>query len=173
MASVLKVDTIKSLAGNEAMTISEGGVPQFNTPFFDVYLSANQSVTNDALSLVQLNTVVVDTHGWFSTSTYRFTPQLAGYYWINGMVAVTGATSMTLQAGYIYKNGAQYTVFHIGRQTVNSSYYFSGGLPIFLNGTTDYVTLIGRIANTGSPALIGQADGTQGCRLSGYYLRGA
>jgi len=180
MASVIKCDTLKSTTGNTAITISESGVPSFDVPLFDVYLSANQSVTSGALELVELDEVAVDTHGWWSENvppgqtppgTYRYTPQLAGYYWINGMVGVSGSNAMSLQGGYLYKNGSQYTVFHLNRATVNSSYYFTGGLPIYLNGTTDYVTLIGRITNTGSPVLVGSP--LAGCRLSGYFLRGA
>lgn len=175
MASVLKIDTIKSLTGNEAITISESGVPQLNTPMFDVYLgiAANQPITSNEFELVELDTVVVDTHGWFDTNTHRFTPQMAGYYWINGLVGVTGGTSTSLQAGYIYKNGSLAMIIAINRATTASSYYFAGGSLFYLNGTTDYVTLIGRGVYGSTPALVGTSDGTAGCRLSGYLLRAA
>ena len=165
--------------GTDALTVSDAGVVTFAqqpvnpVPAFDVYLSDDQSVTSGANTLVELDTVVLDTNSWFSTSTYKYTPQIAGYYWIQGQIGVTGSAGMSLQAGYIYKNDAQYGILYIGRQTVNSSYYFGNGFLIYFNGTTDYVTLIGRTTNTGNPSLVGNAEGTAGCRMSGYFVRPA
>lgn len=80
MASVLKIDTIKSLAGNTAMTIGESGiVKRSNIPAFWVYGGADTSATNPVIwTQIGLNTGNV-----YDTTNGRFTAPTDGLYAIN------------------------------------------------------------------------------------------
>ena len=86
MASIIGVDTIQnSTSGTTAMTISSGGVvSQPTKPVFRVVRSADQSIANDTVTVIQFNVKTgnnnFDIGGYFNTSTYRYLPLVAGYY---------------------------------------------------------------------------------------------
>jgi hypothetical protein len=119
-----------------------------NMPAFSAYASANSAVlTTGAYTKVIINTEEFDTNSNFdSTTNYRFTPTVAGYYSITGSIFYSYDTTApnTIQA-VIYKNGSAYKNTQLlatslyGTQTVSSIIYF--------NGTTDYVELYSRQGN--------------------------
>jgi hypothetical protein len=74
-------------------------------PAFSAYASSSQNITANTLTLVTLGTELFDTNNNFASS--RFTPTVAGYYQINGIVRGTGTTMTLLQAS-IYKNGSAF-----------------------------------------------------------------
>jgi hypothetical protein len=175
MASSLKLDTIKSLAGNEAITISESGVPSLNVPAFRAYQNADQNVTSNTETKVQINTKTgnefFDTHNWFDTSNYRYTPQIAGYYSFSGTIRFAGS-SQTVQAIYFYKNGSTYNVGGISRIATSSSIHLNMSDIIYLNGSTDYAELFGLVTAT-SGTLFDFASPTATSIFSGFLVRGA
>jgi hypothetical protein len=133
-----------------------------NMPAFSAYPSANQTgLTNGTFTKVVLNTEDFDTASAFdSTTNYRFTPQVAGYYQINAGVCGDAATiNPSFVYANIYKNGSGYrsTVIYVAAGT-NATANISTVL--FLNGSTDYVELYGRV------------DGATGGRFSAIYSTG-
>ena len=87
---------------------TQTGVGGANTPAFFAFMSANQTVANSTATKIQINTEVVDSDGKFDTSTYRFTPTVAGYYIIGGYFRLDSATDDAYATIYIYKNGSGY-----------------------------------------------------------------
>jgi hypothetical protein len=144
MASVLKVDTIKSLAGNEAMTITEGGVPLLKVPAFSVSTDTTASFTNGTLRKIPYDTVEFDTHSWFDTVNNRYTPQIAGYYSFSVTATGTG-TSATFFVAQVFKNDVSYINLWRSRVATSSSQTFTGSTMLYLNGTTDYVEIFIRV----------------------------
>lgn len=127
-------------------------------PTFSAYRSTNQSVTTATWTKVQLDTEEFDTASAFDNATnYRFTPQVAGYYQVNGGLSAQ-ATSSTLQAVSvsIYKNGS---IFKQGSENrYGSTVGVSGSAVaalVYLNGTTDYIELWAYITASNSPAVVG------------------
>ena len=60
-------------------------------PAFFAYRTSTQSVTAGVTTKVQLNGELFDTHGCFdSTTNYRFTPTVAGYYQFNATLGIFG-----------------------------------------------------------------------------------
>ena len=123
-----------------------------NMPAFCVYLSGNQSITSSTWTKINFNTKTFDTANAFdSTTNYRFTPQVAGYYQINSLI---GFQSNSLGQVYIrlYKNGS---AFKDGLFIANSA---SGpeiniSTIVQANGTTDYFQIYGW-QNSGSTLTI-------------------
>ena len=117
-----------------------------NMPAFSAYLNSNQSITASTFTKVQCNIEEFDTANAYDKATnYRFTPQVAGYYQINGEVSATG-TTITRLITMIYKNGALYKLGYdtsagAGKGGVSSIVYF--------NGSTDYVELYTLMSGTG------------------------
>ena len=143
-----------------------------NMPAFSAYRSTtNQSISNATATKVQLNTEEFDTNSNFdSTTNYRFTPTVAGYYQINGAIGFN-TTTMTLCIIWIYKNGSQYKR---GNQIAATQSTDSVGVVsslVYFNGSTDYVELYGYInATVGSPIFVGSSDLTY---LNGTLVRTA
>ena len=189
MASILKVDTIQDQSGNNiinesadtitigasgdtitvptgaSLTVPNGGLTGQNYPAFEAYLSANQTVGDGVVTKVQIDTEVFDTNGYYDNATnYRYTPLVAGKYFVYGSVYARTATSSALDWGitYIYKNGAVYkeqiTQFtnNRGRQ---ASVYIS--TVIDMNGSSDYVEIFGNTnVSSGTPEFSSFNNGT-------------
>jgi|LakMenEpi03Aug12_release.lakeMendotaPanAssembly.Ray.scaffolds.fasta_scaffold141747_2 hypothetical protein len=125
-----------------------------NIPAFSAYMSANQAPTNNALVKCAVDTEVFDTANCFNTSNYRFTPNVAGYYQINGSVAgYSTGTSLTASATIIQKNGST-----VAAAQINGSSSFLLLQPtitqiVYLNGSTDYVELYGLVVASGGSQL--------------------
>lgn len=105
-----------------------------NGPAFIAVPSAVTSLISATDTKVLYATEQVDTANCYDTTLSRFTPNVAGLYWIAASVRM-GATATTV-AGYIYKNGAPHR--EVGSQSSTSS-QTSGGTLVSMNGTTDYV----------------------------------
>lgn len=150
---VLKVDGARIMSG----------------PTFMAIQSSDQNVTTSTYTKVTLGTELFDPDSTFSSS--RFTPTVAGYYQINGIVrGLSASTNVTSVIAAIYKNGTAYA------QAFNTSAGTSGlqqsvSTVVYLNGSTDYIELYGYINGT-SPYFDYQANGNC-CQLSGCFLRAA
>jgi len=162
MPSVLKLDTIKSLAGNEAISINESGIASFtNIPLLYVYRSTNQTVTTNTNTKVQFDIVTLDTHSWWDAVNYRYVPQIPGYYRFDYSVGLNG-TSPTILQSSLLKNGA---TSHIGFRMLGTFSTTAGGMGggasvvLSMNGTTDYVEVWGSV-NATSPSFYGASNFT-------------
>jgi hypothetical protein len=136
-------------------------------PAFSAYRSgANQALVTATITKVQLNTEEFDTNSNFdSTTNYRFTPTVAGYYQISGSVGLTGTNTRIFCA--IYKNGSEY--LRGIDAAVNLSQVNVSGL-VYFNGSTDYIELYA------FGTFVGTSDISSGQKytfLTGVLVRGA
>ena len=104
-------------------------------PTFSAYQSLGQVIGAATATKISFQTEVFDTASAFdSTTNYRFTPLVAGYYQATGGIYF-GAAAQGSQL-YIYKNGSSY---------LSNSYIIANGSTItglvYLNGSTDYLEL--------------------------------
>lgn len=137
------------------LTTATAGVP-VNGPAFSAYPNASQSLTTATWTKVQANVEEFDTNSNFDTTTYRFTPTVAGYYQVNGTANITVTNGMQVIAA-VYKNGA---VVKRGAQISGATYTNSTAATVsvlvYLNGSTDYVELyalfVGTSGNTSAVA---------------------
>jgi hypothetical protein len=139
---------------------------QNNMPAFSAVRTSNQtSISANTWTKVQLNVEDFDTASCFDSSTnYRFTPNVAGYYQVNGSVSSEGTSSYMGVA--IYKNGS---LFH--RTWTENTQAMSAQVSclIYFNGSTDYIELYGYISSSGT--FYSATD--RGCQMNGVLVRGA
>jgi hypothetical protein len=143
-----------------------------NMPAFRVYRAADQSISNSTDTKVQLNTEVFDTANCFdSTTNYRFTPNVAGYYQFSAILNL-GGTPVTNAQAHIWKNGVKATQFVFYAPSGTTQYQINGTLSdlIYMNGSTDYVELYGYISASSGNQFGG---GTIQAFLAGYLARAA
>ena len=130
---------------------------------FSVYRTASQTISNSTITKVQFNTEAYDAGGnWDSSTNYRFTPTVAGYYALSmGLQPESGSDFY----GYLYKNGS---VLH-RLWGAFGSVVASGTAQVYLNGTTDYIEFY-TACFTGSGNIYG---GQASCWAMGSFMRGA
>jgi len=119
-------------------------------PAFSAYQSSAQTALSiNTWTKLQFQTEEFDTNSNFdSTTNYRFTPTVAGYYQFTGALAMSAATS----SGWLsfYKNGS---AFKYGAQiSTAAGGAFAATALIYCNGSTDYVELYGYIGVSQAPA---------------------
>jgi hypothetical protein len=162
---------LASGAGNLVTVPSVTGTAMVsgNMPAFSAYRSTSQqSVTSSTWTKVQLQAEVFDTaNAYDSTTNYRFTPQVAGYYQITGSLYFT-STATTRAISALYKNGSEYIIGNYLPSFNNTQGVALVNALIYLNGSTDYVELWGFIQGT-SPTFV---DSTA-CSMCGYLARTA
>lgn len=144
-------------------------------PAFSAYRNAQQLISNNTFTKLQANTEEYDTANCYDSSTnYRFTPTVAGYYQVNGNIylGTSGSLNGTCLVS-IYKNGSRFKdgTLMYGGGAVGTLCFTQVSALIYLNGSTDYVELYGLINATGSPFFESTAGGTatyfQACLLRG------
>ena len=130
--------------GNDGQVLTSTGAgspPAFetpasatNTPAFSAYSSADRVISNNTATLVAANAENFDTDSAYDTSTYKFTPGVAGKYFLYFRYFYTGTFTSTIR-GYIYKNGTD--VAHNDFTHVQSD---NGGMisTIVTSDTDDY-----------------------------------
>lgn len=125
--------------------------------------TSNQTLTNNTFTKVQLNAETFDTNNEFdSTTNYRFTPTIAGYFRIS---AIMETTATTRSIGMFYKNGSEVTRWS---DTYSNNVGGSSGTDvIYLNGTTDYIELYAYLSGTGLTVLFDSAFTAMTCEYLG------
>jgi len=163
MASIIKVDDVQDAAGNniineagDVITIGASGdtitIPSgatitnsgtatgfgANTPFFLADGSGSLTLTNDTNTLVSILAETYDTGSTFASN--RFTPAVAGYYYLEGQVSINNRTAGTQLISKIYKNGSQISYANAVAEGTNNTYTAITSV-IDLANTTDYYEL--------------------------------
>ena len=146
------------------------GVGGANTPAFEAYASATQTGIGDNVSTkMAMNTEVYDTNSKYDTSNYRFTPGVAGKYFVYGMLymeASSGASNGERAVIHIYKNGSSFKNAIAMYSTNDDNFISVSGLvsTVMDLNDTDYVELFGQFnVFTGNVELDGRlANGVFG-----------
>jgi len=125
-------------------SIAENVTPYILTAYSSASYTLPGGFTNDPCRYNVVDTLLNVPAGWFNTTTYRFTPQKAGYWRITAVYDIFRASNVEAALS-ITKNGVQQTgVGGFGAVAVETSRI------IYLNGTTDYVAAI----NSGGAAAL-------------------
>ena len=189
--SKLETNTIDTISGSTNLTLggtnatditipsgvtitnngTQSGFGGTNTPAFQAYASASQSgIGDNTATKMAMNTELFDTNSMYDTGTYRFTPTVAGKYFVYGMVYMEASVENRINRAVvaIYKNGSSYKQFLPYYGADNVSWVVSGSVAtaIDFNGSSDYVELYGQLdVYTGT----GELDGRQGQGVFGAY----
>ena len=129
------------------------------TPNFLAYRSSSdQSITNNTYTKVQFNSESYDTDNAYDNSTnYRFTPQIAGKYFVYGNIFHSWNTNHGWQQKTIIrKNGTDIAVWSNLSNGIDAGQYGSmyTSTTVAMNGSTDYLELFGSF-NATSPFFAG------------------
>tara|TARA_R100001015_G_C4507709_1_gene80320 strand:- start:32 stop:625 length:594 start_codon:yes stop_codon:yes gene_type:complete len=161
--SILEVNTINPQSGNDVtiggssknVKFASGttvdfstntptltlGVAMKNTPAFEARLSSDQTISDDTLTKISVNEEVFDTDNCYdNSSNYRFTPTVAGKYFVYWVVCGQANSANAYNSnGFIYFNGSQYNGANIVPNGNSSGGSTTAIAIIDFNGSSDYV----------------------------------
>ncbi len=120
-----------------------------NMPAFSAYPNATTTIGSGASVKIAFQVEEFDTASCFNNTAstvgsipaYSFLPNVAGYYQVNGAMAISGITSaecLLFKNGSIFKSGNYNGVAGANSIVVLSTL-------VYLNGTTDYIALYGYV----------------------------
>jgi hypothetical protein len=173
--SILIYDDSATALRKMTRTNFVAGIGGTNTPAFEAYLSSAQTVSDETITKAQANTELFDTDSAYdNSSTYRFTPQVAGKYLLWGVIAgYSGDESrINVVKSLIYKNGAvarnvtldmranpaRYIMPHV--QTIQEA-----------NGSSDYFEFFGFVnGTTGTQTFDASPSNFDGTRWGAYRI---
>jgi hypothetical protein len=178
VVSQLKVNEIIKQSGS-SITIGEAGDTAAgvftNVPAFDVTMSSDQSISDNTLTKVQFNAVTFDTASAYDSSNYRYTPAIAGKYFVYSQInGYSGGNSDLVAIKLeLRKNGS---IIRFSYHEPSSNY----GKTHVLNCTcqldltaTDYLEVFGSIdGNSGGGEVI-QGTGNSSTIFGAYRIIGA
>lgn len=127
-----------AVAGTTTLTLpAVTATVGINGPAFSAYANASQSISSVTYTKITFNAEEFDTASCFdSTTNYRFTPTVAGYYQVNLVVSSSGDAS---HWAIIYKNGSVFKYGAPSAAAINVGFGASISVLIHMNGTTDYI----------------------------------
>jgi len=166
--SKILVDTIDTRSGTSTMTIGSSNTSTIalkagatltnfpnNTPAFEAHLSSNASFNTNTSTKITFDTEIYDTDSTYNVSNGRFTPGVAGKYFVYTTITATaGATNNVTNAAQIYING-------IVGPGIISSFNFTGNYlnvhvamaqGVFDLDTDDYIEIFGRCLTSNGAA---------------------
>ena len=124
-------------------------------------IAMNAFTIGTALTKLQYNSKTFDLTNSYNTTTYRFTPNVAGYYSVTANIQVTSTLTTYLNL-VLYKNGALYS--NLGNAGGTQGFNGVNGSDIvIMNGTTDYLEIYGQIGNTTATTVTGTNGGNCVC----------
>ena len=127
--STLEVNTVKPISGSSTITLGESGdtialasgasqTLAVNTPSFYAELSSNQSVNSGSWTKITFDSEKHDSDGTFASN--RFTPAVAGTYFVTAQVAFDELADGKVAYTAIYFNGS-HASGNSGTDTVGAS----------------------------------------------------
>lgn len=140
-------------------------------PAFSAYANNSQSCNDSSFTKIQINTVEFDTNSNFNTSTYTFTPNVTGYYQINGCVALNPGAALSYMIPFIYKNGTRYKDGNLTFESTTLGQWANVSSLVYFNGTTDNVSLY--MYHTGSGTALTTQVGINYTYFNGSMFRSA
>ena len=124
---------------DSSVTSAKLGTGATNTPAFRAYAGSAQTISDNTATKAALDTENFDTNSCYDTSTYRFTPNVAGKYYFNWVAQenYTSSAATTIQI-HIRKNGSD--IAEAIDNTKGSEYgTLSVSTTVIMNGSSDYV----------------------------------
>ena len=194
MTSILKADTIQDTDGNNIInensntitigasgdttnvigTLQNDGVAVTMTPAFAAFLNADQTVSDATDTVAAINEEIFDSDSAYDTSTYRFTPQVAGKYFLYAAAQLQSNTVSTFNLGqlYIRKNGTK--IAHLWNDARNNANGYSKGVYLATvmtaNGSSDYFDVMGYVDATSGTTFFGGSSTEHRTVFGGYRI---
>jgi len=112
------------------------GFGESNTPAFEAYMNSSQSVAQNTLTIAAYDAENFDTDSAYDISTYKFTPQTAGKYFVYAKARLDNNGDNDANEIQLFKNATKFA------ETTYRQEYYEAPLIVgvtTLNGSTDFI----------------------------------
>ena len=154
-------------ASGDTVSLGSGGTV-YNTPAFYATQESEQTISSGSVTVISFDTEVLDTNSCYSTSTYRFTPNASGFYYVFMHSAFDTNDDFDGVEMQMYKNNSTQIAGGITRN--ESANNISISAIVQLNGSSDYVDARA-YQNSGSDKVLRRTGGQT--VFGGYRIIGA
>ena len=166
-------DTIKlSTGGVERMSITNSGVTGTGIPIvpsaFRAFLGSDQILANSTTTVISMANETFDTDNFYNTSTYKFTPTIAGYYYLNGCLQFSNSTGNYLFDAKLYKNTDVIARGNVWNDGSNSEMHTYVSTIVAANGSSDYFQIQGFQPSGGNITI---TAGSNNSFFEAFYIR--
>ena len=159
-------DTISIPSGatiaNSGTATGFGG--EKNLPYFCANMNGNQECAANTFTTLAFNQESSDSGRCYNTSTYRFTPNVTGRYYISGFIRSAESEDHDNFQLAIYKNGSQTRLSNLRHLHYHTAHI--DGL-IEMNGSSDYVELKLSHDRSGDSTIVGDSVQSQ---FQGFFV---
>ena len=126
-------------------------------PAFAAQLSANQALSHNSATKINFDSEDLDTNSAYdNSSNYRFTPGIAGYYYVYALLAFDEVADGKAAYCMIYKNGSHFFSQAIGTGNNTQLAVPSVAATIYLDDN-DYVEIYGQHNHGSNRNVIGNS----------------
>ena len=180
--SKIEANTIDSISGTSTLTLGSSNAStialgsgdvqsNFLYPAFEAHSASNQTISDNTYTKVTLGTEIFDTDSKFdNSSNYRFTPTIAGKYFVYGSVRLqVEASQMQLGTASIYKNGSLYNERIIDFRNNNGTQMSVDVATTMDMDSDDYVELYAKIYKGGGSEIFITTD-NKGSHFGAYRI---
>ena len=133
--------------------------------------SPYQAISHNSDVIITFETEDFDTNGFYDTSNSRFTPTIAGYYFVNANVGFSNATGEYYFAIHLFKNGTRVSRGGNWNDGSNQNVNVRNSSIIAFNGSSDYVD-VRCYQNSGGNLTINNGDNGAQTFFEAFYIRG-
>jgi len=172
----MAIDKIQSesinLADNFAFTGTVTGAGGANTPSFEAKIDGTQqTLSQDVNTKIAFAIENFDTDSKYDTSNYRFTPTVAGKYFVYSVVSHrNNANAARYAIPMIYKNGSAYQGgFHYGNDDYKMNWILTTINTIITLDADDYIEAFTRFRVTSGDCVIDGNDNSSGSNIPMSY----
>jgi hypothetical protein len=162
-----------AVAGTTTLTLpATSGTVMVNGPAFRAVSDSSATITINTTTKIPYNISQFDTNSNYSTTNYRFTPTVAGYYQISLGIGLQNNANNNGFLLLAFKNGASIASTMV---TANNGMFGTTNLStlIYMNGSTDYLEGYIRCAFGSYGLSTGNIATYDSAYFSGYLARGA
>jgi hypothetical protein len=124
-----------------------------NTPAFQAFMNGNQTIATGSYTKLEMDAEVFDTDSKYDTSTYRFTPTVAGQYWVWGKFRFDDGVDIGSAIMAFFKNG---TIFSKSTEFTTDVTTLMFGMTVELD-SDDYLEIYAYQSSVGSVSVNGNA----------------
>ena len=157
--------TVTLGSSGDQFTLATGAKSSFLYPAFHAILSSDQSIAHNTTTTILFNSEVFDTNSAYDTSTGKFTPQVAGKYYLYTVLRNDGTGTYEVNTR-ITKNGSDVVGDNVTDNEGNaSSVTFT---TVDLNGSSDYVIVTVYQPSGGAKNIVGST--TDRTYFGGYRI---
>ena len=152
-------------ASNYAFTGTVSGATSLD-PSFHVHTPTNGNIASGTDTVIAFGTELFDSSSAYDTSTHKFTPQVAGYYFFYAGIRYQSSTTAFDRINLsITKNGSEFLNARNDNEDYNTT-NLSGAIQ--LNGSSDYVQVA---SYQGSGSTIAITDTDEHCFFGGFLIK--